>query len=730
MSRPVRRQSIPAVVRRVLLGAALAAQGSWPAHAQTAEGSAEPPLDEVVVTGLRFRYDEATTAMKLPLSVKDTPQTVKVITEDVIEFSGIRKFEDVYKVDASGGTSHALDDFARNYSRGFRQESDNAIKVDGFRLTGAMNLDLAPFERFEIVKGATSTLYGQNSIAGTLNAISKKPKSVFGAELRARVGSFGDRRADIDLYGPLGAPGLSYRLVGAYEDADSFLDLANREVQLLAPTVRYEWSEDTALTARFIYQKNDSRHHFGYGLQVTGAGLEIPEVPRSTFGGMEWNRVRRDALFALTTLEHRFANGWQLRGSLQYNRVNGDLHEFIPVGLDEAGNSFLNAAYANDDEDRVYAGEVTLFGDFEAFGREHTLFFGADRSSQKFNHVTALDILAGAPFNIFAPDPTLIPARGLADFPAFFNQRDRNVESGLTAQAILHPADGLTFLLGARYSRSEMISRQRSGPMAQLGELEALPFGPRDEISPDELTGQAGATYALTKNLNLYASHGTTFEPQFGFVAGGGRIAPERGRSSELGLKGSLADRLSYSLALFDMRRTNISQADLFNPGFVVAQGSQRSKGVELELQGEIVAGWNVYASTAVLDAEFDKGEFEGLRPVNAPRFGLSLFTSYEFQGGSLKGFGFGGGIVHKQGRKTFDDDRFGLFGSPQTFDFGDFTELDLRVFYDAKRWRLELAGTNLTNEKYYSPTFNTFEYALQVNPARAGQLEFTYRLF
>lgn len=692
------------------------------------KGQQTQTLEEVVVTALNFRYEEATTALKLPLSVKDTPQSIKAVTEDVIEFSGIRKFEDVYKIDASGGTSHALDDFARNYYRGFRQESDNAIKVDGFRLTGAMNLDLAPFERFEIVKGATSTLYGQNSIAGTLNAISKMPRSSFGGEFRAELGSFDHYRADVDVYGPVTDDGsLAYRVIGAYTDDQSFLDLANRNVALFAPTLRYEFSPDTTVTARIIYQENDSRHHFGYGLQITDAGLRIPDVPRSTYGGMKWNSVKRDALFALTSIDHRFANGWKLRGSVQYNSVDGTLTEFIPAGLDPDGTALIDAAYARNDEDDVYSGEVTLFGDVEMFGRNHTLFLGMDYSSQKFAHVSATDYLFYG-FNIFDPNPELIPPRhSLTDYPEFFNQRQRNEEAGVTAQAVLRPSDALTVILGARYTRNDTDLRTRVGEMALLNDLAVVPFGAAETIDSDEVTVQAGVTYAVTDDINVYASYGETFEPQFGFVAGGGQIDPERGTAYEIGLKGDFAERLSYSLALFDMERTNIAQDDFTNPGFVVALGTQRSRGVELDFQGEIVSGWDVYGSFAVLDAEFSEGQFKGMQPVNAPRFGASLFTSYEFQEGALRGLGIGGGVVHKHGRKTFDDDRFGIFGSTPEFDFGDFTEVDLRVFYTVDRWRLQVSGTNVTNEKYYSPTFNTFAYAIQVNPAPAVVASISY---
>ncbi|MBL8271501.1 STN domain-containing protein, partial [Steroidobacter sp.] len=109
--------------------------------------SAIDALEEVVVRGVEFRYEEVLSANKMPASVKDTPQSVKVVTRDLIDFAGVQSFGDIYKVDASSAAVHTGDHYPRQYYRGFSGNSGNGIKVDGFRTTSELSLDLAVFER-------------------------------------------------------------------------------------------------------------------------------------------------------------------------------------------------------------------------------------------------------------------------------------------------------------------------------------------------------------------------------------------------------------------------------------------------------------------------------------------------------------------------------------------------------------------------------------------------------
>jgi TonB-dependent siderophore receptor len=705
----------------------------------------------VVISQVIFAQNDAFGATKMGLAVKDTPQTVTVVTGDMIDFASIRSFNDLYKIDASGGTSHDLSNFPSNYYRGFIQRGNNAVRIDGFRMAGNVDLDMSLFDRVEVIKGATSTLYGQNSIGGSLNAVSKMPQERFGAQFGLQAGDFDQMRADADVTGPVDADEKwTYRVVGAYDDADSYIDYARDQVQMLSPSIRYQPSESTHFTLRGIYQDTDMLIGMSPPLQLAGQGtgailsrvltegLRAPDVPRSRFFGVPWSDSQIEARFVQFQAEHKFASQWTLRAHAQYNEVNYLSHTANLGGpIDELGRTSSQFLYGRDQDRDVRGVEVNLFGDIDAFGRTHKLFFGADYNEIGSKQRSGFEFLPGgyanSLFNAFTPNYAAIPPyRRLADY-SFFEDVGYAIDlAGLTAQLILNPLDRLHVLLGARYSHDKLRYQNRTG--STFEEIDAARFNVFAQGEFKEVVFQGGVTYGLTDDVNLYVSYGQTFEPTTSrvFVPGDpdGRIMdPEEGSNVEIGMKADLSQDLSFSVALFQMERSNIAQQDVGNPGYSIALGTQRSRGVELNAQGRLLPELSVFASLAYLDAEFSEGEFKGLSPANAPRLGASVFGSYELLNGALEGLGFGLGVVYKGDRKTFDTTWTRAAGRPVEFDFGDFVEVDARVFYRYGRWMYALSGTNLFNERYLSPTFAELDYGTNINPPRALRFSVRYKL-
>lgn len=693
-------------------------------------------LEEVTVRAVTFRYDEVSSATKMPTSIRDTPQSVKIVTQDLLDFASVTKFEDLYKIDASSGTSHAGDAIPRNYFRGFHVQGVNTIKVDGFRMPAAVQLDLAPYERFEIVKGSTSTLYGQNSVAGSLNAISKMPQDTFGGEVSLETGSYDHYRADLDLYGSLNSSRtLTYRLISAYQNEHEFVNFSHGDRIVLAPTLRYEVSDDTSIIARVNYQKDNFTPYYGVGAQFLGTDIgdisqltsdnfRVPPISRKETGNSPFNRATKEAFFAQTTLDHRFRDSsWKMRTNVQYSNIPDHLQGSLDLGTDAAGFSDAEL-YASDSENETYAGEVNLFGDVELGGRRHTLFFGVDyanlRSDGKYYFTDLFGVDDG--FSNFHPDYSLRPFPAMrGDYDSLSILADRHEMSGVTMQTLLRPLDGLMVSLGVRYSHD--VLRSRSACCDIDSTLEGLAA---DRLAVNKFTKQLGVTYSVTGDMNLYATYGETFEPQIGQTAPNQIADPEEGTAYEIGVKGEvLGERISYSVALFNIERSNIAQAI---PGsiYLALAGTQRSRGVEVDFQGSLVEGWEIYVSLAAMDAEFTKGELKGARPANAPKFGASLFTSYEIQDGAWRGLGVGAGLVHKSGREM--NDLFSYGGLTRVNFLGDFTEADLRVFYTRKPWQFEVSCTNLFDTTYYSNAFAQLWTGYQANPPRQFMASMRYR--
>lgn len=704
-------------------------------------------FEEIVVFGNNFHYNLVESANKMPLSIKDTPQSVKIITRDMLDFASITSINDIYKLDAGGYASNGRSGAGWLYFRGFENGWDNAFKVDGFRITAVTSPDLAPYERLEVVKGAVSTLYGQSSPAGTLNAITKKPQAEFGGSVSFEAGQWDHYRAEVDIYGSLTEDEkLTFRFVGAYLNEGGDLIHNHRENVVLAPSLKYDFSEDTSLLVQVNYQKLDFNISSGFPatLDENGPGgvenYQIVDVPYSRYGvGTDWSNTKRDLFFVRANLDHHFANDWTLRTNLQYTNNSGSM-SYVWLGVyntispDPEGTQDVYLYFSPENSNPSYTAEVNLFGDVEMFGRNHTLFFGADYSLTQFKQRRANGTLRGSDtgFNIFDPDFSLIPEpSGFTDFASdgLFMPEDvgrvrrlhrREKALGITAQALLRPTDQLTVSVGARYTRNT--SSAKDVCCSYEGFFND-PFDTFvDEIVPQSaLVFQGGVTYALTEDINVYATYGQTFQPGGDFAYDpsdpegvGIFLGSQEGETYEAGLKGELFDQqFFWSLAFFYTAKINLTQRDPEHTSYSIEVGKQRSKGIELDFQGEIMPGWDVYLSAVVMNNEYTEGELAGVVAPFGPKFGLSVFTSYEIQEGTLQGLGFGGGIVHKN-RPVFEDG-----GSSFPHLFKDYTEVDLRVFYNAEPWRFEVSATNIFDARYFSPVFVWLGGQIAINPPR-----------
>lgn len=670
-------------------------------------------LAEVVVRGKDLRgTDIASSATGFDIALKDTPQSVRVISSDLIDLAGLKELEDISRLDASitsGGQSRRGRTLELVF-RGFSVDFTAGVLMDGFRLLSRGMPDFSTIERLEIVKGPVSSMYGQASLAGTVNLVAKKPQATPMQSIKLQGGEWNYHRGEFDSTGPLAQDGrLRYRVSAALEESGSFIDVVGSDKRVLSPSFAYDFSESTTLLVQSTLLAESLVTYRGQPMTSTG---RLPDVPRSFFFGQEWNHFERDFRWAGATLTHVLANGWQAGFNAQRNRTRIKSQEatagYFPVAPDGSTDLSSGANAESLDLDSI---EATVSGKFEAFAREHSIFVSVDRYTRdyEFNYRSNFPVTTGAPFNIYAPNHYLVAPEPLNPFvpvnaDSFIGTiAERQENLGATVQTRLQASDRISILLGVRWDDSEI----RSGNVNNgLGSSQVVP--------------QVGVVYAITPGLNGYANYGETFLPQSGTEFGGGNIGPETGDQIELGLKGNwLGSRMAYSLAYFDMTRDGLRTGDPVNPGFFIRLGEQRSKGVEAELSGELAPGWDVNLSGTVLDAEFTRGDFAGLRAPNTPRRAISLFSTYQVQSGPLRNYGIGFGMTHKSGIKALG---FGDFPQTTLRKVDEYTVADLRLFYQAddNAWEVSLSAQNILDEVYY---FDSAGFGTRVQPGEPRRI-------
>lgn len=565
--------------------------------------------------------------------MRDIPQSIQVVPQQVLEDQqvirlneALRNVSGVRDDDSFAGTLDRIN------IRGFTQD---VFLRDNFRQSQFSLRETANLERIEVLKGPASVLYGNLEPGGVVNLVTKKPLSepYYSAELL--VGSYGFYRPSVDLSGPLNwDKTLLYRLNAVYESNDGFRDFdQNVERVFVAPVLTWKAGENTDLTIEFDYL-NDERP-FDDGLVAIGTGVADVQRDR-VFQNSDAVRTVED-FGAGYQLEHRFSENWTLRNAFRF--LASDSFDFRLTNwiIDDTGQ--LDRRWrSNDDLYESYALQTNLVGQFTTGSINHTLLFGVDLNRE--TSVGGQRRLPDDPsffLNIFTQEADPISKPNLSSLTLFArNNNDRVDTLGIYLQDQIAFSDNLKLLLGGRFDLLE----QRSIDLLTniTSNQERQRFSPR-----------LGVVYQPSEQISLYASYSRSFNPDiFSISADGLPLKPTTGTQYEVGVKGEFLDgRLSTTLAAYEITKANVATTDPDNTDFSIAVGEVRSRGIELDVVGEIADGWNIIASYAYTDAEITEDNFFSLgnRLANVPENSASLWTTYEIQKGSWQGLGFGTGL-------------------------------------------------------------------------------------
>ncbi len=745
-----------ATLRKLLLGSSCvlsmsAAHAEETSPPQTVSGAVQAALQEVTVTATRFNTTDVSSLTKIPEPVIDTSQSIKVFSSDELAFANITTLSALGNLDSSQySTSMGSAYVTQNYFRGFGGTNtcnDFPIKVDGFRMNCEMPQDLSPYGRVDLLKGSSSSLYGQSFVAGTLVLVSKQPEKEFGGSASLEYGQFNHTAAQVDVHGSLTSDQKLYGriIIAGLDEESSFDNLRDKHVTV-SPSLKLDITDHDSLTWLLTdtYFQNGAGFGFplalnaaGPGGAANGANYSIPAIPLNQLGFLQppWAQQQGNWLNTSLKYEHQFGDDWHLsvagqHYSAHYNQKFVWVGDFSPISTNRSATTDVYLYFENE-RDSQWAGEVNLFGDVDLFGHKQTLFFGADRTDS----VLGVEPYAGSyiggnstGFNVYQPNWSLIhdPGSVNAFYPGgtyggAFAVAYRRVEVNQGAEfgALLRPSDDLTINLGARYSH-DTEGQQRVCCDEPLASLDAVP---RKPVRPVQSAGtyQAGVNYAITRGIHAYASWGTTFEASNSFAynpaEGNGGVGtflgPQKGETKEVGFKGESQDKLiNWTLDVFETAITNSFQTDPLHPRYAISTGEQRARGFEGELQGKLTRAWDVTLSTSSTKNIYTSGPLKDIWSPFAVKFGLSVFSDYQFQDGLLSGFGFGGGYVHKTRAPYVLAN-----GADLSNLIKDQNELDLRLFYVIKPWRFELNVNNVTDQRYVTPRLaNSPQYDWYVN--------------
>lgn len=680
------------------------------AHSQVA-GEATAVLPEIHVQGQTlgdttegtgsYTTGKAKTATPLSMSLRDTPQSVSVVTQQRIEDQGLVSVTDVINNVTGVSVNQYETNRAGFTARGF--DIDN-LQIDGIPTTwdqawsaGEVTGSLALYDRVEVVRGATGLMTGAGNPSAAINLVRKRASSKeLTGSAEIGVGSWGERRALVDLSTPLNQAGtVRARVVGEYQQKNSWVDSMTSKNQTFYATVEADLTPATLLSLGFSRQETDPKGPMWGGLPYWYTDGSLTNWDRSKTTAASWTRWPTTYDNTFVNLDHRFGNGWKLHASYSHGDKSSDSYLLylsgVPDRLSGIGmNAFPGSYQTHTTQDDI---GLHLSGPFQLAGRKHEAAFGYMYSEQKFNS-NSRAAGAYAPVGDFNnwnsaayPEPTW-------GAPSFYESSTTRQQAAYGV-ARLSLADPLKLILGARVTNYEKTGYGVYTPAYTLK-------------SDREVTPYAGLVYDLSDSYSAYVSYTDIFQPQNLKDFAGNNLDPIVGKSTEAGIKGEFFDgRLNASFALFHIKQDNLGQqaglvdrdgaGPLAPEAYYRAAKGATSDGFEFDLSGELARGWNASAGYTQYKATDAAGA-----DINSvyPRKLFRVFTTYRLPG-EWNAVTIGGG-VNWQGRTyTIDPNAPAVTGG--VIEQKSYSLVNLMARYEfSKQLSAQLNINNVFNEKYF----------------------------
>jgi iron complex outermembrane receptor protein len=581
-----------------------------------------------------YNRPNATTATKTDTPLMETPVSIQVIPRAVLADKQSMTLPDAVNGHVSGvlgktGGGFLYDNFI---IRGLAGSGFG----DAYR-NGLYNrqdiYDIANIEQIEILKGPAAVLYGRIEPGGLVNYVTKKPRDTPYYSLQQQFGSYDQYRTIVDATGPIDKnKTLLYRLNGSYTDNQSFRDFVSNERFFIAPSLTWRPNEKFETNLDVEYKHDNLNADVGIPaigdrpapIPITRTLKDGPQrqLLESTSVGLDWTYHVNDDW--KITQRYLFKD-WSLTGPTIFNN-----------GL-QANNRLLNRSAQIAGQDYMtHSGNIDLNGKFKLLGSKHNLLIGVDG----FHAITEAASASGeAPsIDIFSPVYGQVNFAALTTNNGFFYRKESWVGAYVQDQITLF--DKLHILLGGRYDN---VTTGSSFSPASLDAATAT--AGRIAREDNAFSPRAGVLYQVQDWLSVYSSYTESFSSNNGVSAGGTNFEPQRGKQYEIGIKTESKDkRFSSTLAFFHLTKSNLLTDDPneADPQFQTLAGKIRSKGIELDLAGQVTDRLHLLTTYAYTMANYTQ-DFNGLKGNsldNVPKHQGSLLSTWQFNDAFKAGLG------------------------------------------------------------------------------------------
>ena len=683
----------------------------------------------VEVSDETYTVEEGTTAAKINAPVRDIPQSIAVVNQNLLRDRATFNFAEAVTQNVSGVTRHTTDltgsgagDFLR--FRGFAGSYNNSYLRDGLKQVNYGANETADVERIEVLKGTSSVIYGRAEPGGVVNLVSKQPVSDNFISFDFTGGQFNFYRPQVDAGGKLfGSDKFLYRLNFAYQHDGNFREDAAGNREFVAPVLLWKPTEKLQISFDAEYLREVRGMDVGQ-LLVNG---RVPDVPVERSYGEPFNRSFQQNRNGGIRAGYDFNSDWRVQSAYRTQFWDYSLFGAFPAlyfapAVDADGRTVNRDLASIDFTERWHYSDTNATGKFSTGRVKHNILGGFEYGYTNgiYNHEFYLagftspafpttDIYTrAAPLSYDFAQAYIRSTQEDSRFPYRFGNRLATV--GIYAQDLIELAPKFKVLVGGRYDRFGQSFYEQSPTTQQAIDKK---FSPR-----------VGFVYQPLEYLSFYASYGTSFSPQYPNQRGldNRLFKPSDGEQFEGGVKlNGFRGKLSGSLALYNLKYTNLVVGDPVNPGSSIQTGEQRSRGIELDVAANPVRGLNFIGNYSAIQATVTKDtdtSLIGRFLPNTARHDGNFWATYRFVEASnfWKNFGIGAG-VQAVGKRFTNLANFGVVPG--------FSRIDATAFYDYARgektkMRFAVNLQNLTNKRYYESAFGFNDTIYPGTPFRA----------
>ncbi len=609
-------------------------------------------------------------AMKTNTALKDTPQSISVISRVQLDDQSAQSLADAVKYTPGVNFTQGEGNRDQVVIRGNVSTGD--FYVDGLRDDVQYYRDLYNIDRVEVLRGANGLAFGRGGNGGVINRVQKEASWSPVRELTVSGGSYGHMRGALDIGG-----GLSEHVAGRVnvvsEQSDSFRDGVELRRNGISPTLTIQATDATKIVLGAEYF-ND--------LRVADRGIPSQngkpfKTDESTFFGNAAQSPTETTVKALNaSVEHRFSNGALLTNKTRFADYDKYYQNVYAAGAVNPAGMVQIAGYRNDTQRTNLFNQTDAQFNFVTGGIKHELVTGVELARQDSD-----DFRINATFI----GPSLVPANAPLAFASFTGARARD-RNTVTDTFSIYAQDQIA--LNEQWDVIVGIRRDRF----KTDYTDNLSAANNAASTDTELSPRAALIYKPRKDLSFYASYSQTFQPRAGdqltsLVPGQTNLDPEESLNKEVGVKWDVRPDLSLTAAVYRLERKNVAEevAPAGSGIFRLIDG-QLVKGVELGFNGRITQKWQVVGGYAYADSEIDAG---GNETAMTPRHTFSLWNRVDLN----DTYGAALGVVSRSEMFASSGNAVVLPG---------YARVDAALYMQAnKDLRLQLNVENLFNTDY-----------------------------